>query len=191
MESTTIVVTQAPYASERSFASASAKELFPAAVGPQTTRVFLLGVSSPCVSIVLRSTRVEDVRACPLDLGGDVLACRRVCRHVNGMAAPGLAYGCLTFLAGAVAVAYVDLLGSPDLAPVSGESILLDGPQDLQEPPLGHTPRYRLRKLCGLGAAPRGELEDVGRIKGAILDELQSLLVILLGLARVAHYYVR
>src|SRR5918997_6887560 len=103
MESTTIVVTQAPYASGRSSASASAKELFPAAVGPQTTRVFLLGVSSPCVSIdsLLRSTRVEDVRACPLDLGGDVLACRRVCRHVNGMAAPGLAYGCLTLLAGA------------------------------------------------------------------------------------------
>src|SRR3712207_8123404 len=41
-----------------------------------------------------------------------------------------------------------------------------------------------------LGARPRGELEDVGRIKGTVLDKPQRLLMILFRLPRVADYDV-
>src|SRR5215212_4794258 len=112
-------------------------------------------------------------------------------RHVHGVPAPGLADGPSVPVPG---VPDVDLLRQADLALVSLEGVLLDGPQNLQKSslshPLGHRSR-RLRQFRRLGPAPWGEFEYVGRVEGAILDEPQGLFVVSFGLPRVTNDYVR
>src|ERR671917_535964 len=192
MESTTTVGTATPRSSVRASARASATSLLPAAVGPQTTR------ASPAASLRpppraladLRHGRVggvEDVGAGRRYLHPGVLAGVDVRPQVDGVAAPGLADG-LAVLVGAVPD--VDVLRTPDLAPVSREGVALDGPQDLDETPLGHFGGHRLAESGSLGAGPGRELEDVGRVEGAVLHQAERRLVVLLGLARVPDYDV-
>src|SRR5918998_1951285 len=193
MESTTTVGTATPNSSVRASARASAASLLPAAVGPQTTRASPAAALRPPPQALadLRHGRVggvEDVGAGRRYLPPDVLAGVGIRPQVDGVAAPGLADGPAVLVG---AVPDVDILRAPDLATVSREGVALDGPQDLDEAPLGHFGGDRLAESGGLGAGPGGEPEDVGRVEGAVLYQAQRSLVVLLGLARVPDYDVR
>src|SRR5918997_1546441 len=193
MESTTTVGTATPRSSVRASARASATSLLPAAAGPQTTRAFPPASLRPPPRALadLRHGRVggvEDVGAGRRYLHPGVLAGVGVRPQVDGVAAPGLADGPAVLVG---AVPDVDILRAPDLAPVSREGVALDGPQDLDEAPLGHFGGHRLAESGGLGSGPGGELEDVGRVEGAVLDQAQRRLVVLLVLTRVPDYDVR
>ncbi len=115
------------------------------------------------------------MRACGLYPRLDVLSGLRFRPDVDGVAAPGLAYGFAVFCA---PVADVDVFEATYLALVAGEGVLLDCPQDLEEAALHDLRRHHTSELCRLGALSRGELEDVGGIEGAVLHELQGLLVV-------------
>src|SRR5215216_3513260 len=97
-------------------------------------------------------SRVENVGSRGFDGGVDVGAWSSVCVDVNGVSAPGLAYG-LAVLRGAVADE--DLLRSADLALVPAERVLLDPPQHLQEAALDDLVGNEAGELGGLGTAPR------------------------------------
>src|SRR5215203_127767 len=197
-----MVVAHAPYKAESSPADISARELFPAAVGPQTTSALLFSSGHfPGLSDT-RSPRPASVAGPPVrprrgHAGPPILSSMSRSprlgsgRHVHGVPAPGFADGPSVPV---LCVPDVDLLRRADLALVSLEGVLLDGPQNLQKSSLGHPlghRSWRLRQSRRLGPASRGKLKDVGRVEGAILDEPQGLFVILLGLPRMTDDYIR
>src|SRR5215218_1615846 len=162
MESTTSVGTCRPRTPVSSSATESESSLFPPAVGPHTTTVLFFSGSPRWLA------GVQDVRSGRLYGGLHVAPRRGVRPHVDRVAAPRLPDGLAIIRA---AVADVDLLLAPDPALVSPEGVLLHPPENLQEAALHHGVRHAIRQLCGLGTAPGGELEDVGRVEGAVLDE--------------------
>src|SRR5215212_9408713 len=146
------------------------------------------GPSSRAPRSGYRLPGVEDMRSRGLYPGLHVVPGPGVRPHVHRVPTPGLAYG-LTILG--AAVADVDLLDTAHLALVAREGVLLDGPQHLQKAPLHHLRRHRVSEPGGLGVPPRGELEDVGRIKSAVLHQPEGVLVVLFCLSRVPHDDVR
>ena len=128
--------------------------------------------------------RVKDVGSRRLYGSPDVAARRGGCIDVDRVAAPGLPDG---FAALGGAVADEDLLHAPYLVLVPLEGVLLDSPEHLQEAALDDGVGNGSWQLRGFGAPSRGELEDVGGVEPAILDELERPLVVFFGLAGVAN----
>src|ERR687897_2438216 len=200
MESTTTVGTRRPRHSVKLSANSSESSLFPLAVGPQTTTQFgvwtsELGTGSinarsriPISQLPIPNSCVKHVRSCRFDGGRDAGAGCGVGFDVDGVAAPGLADGLAVFRG---AVADEDLLQVPHLALVPPESVLLDPPQYFQEAALHDRIGHNAGQIGGLGAAPGRELEYVGRVELAVLDQLQRLLVIFFRLTGVPDYDVR
>src|SRR5215212_172776 len=131
--------------------------------------------------------RVKDVGSRRLYGSPDVAAWLGGRIDVDRVAAPGLPDGLAAL---GSAVADEDLLHAPYLALVPPEGVLLDPPQHLQEAALHYRVGNDPGKVRGLRAPPRGELEDVGGVELAVLDELERLLVVLFRLAGVADYDV-
>src|SRR5919112_511278 len=190
MESTASVGTYRPSASVSISASASERTLLPPAVGPQTTRTVFLRFCARLRpsgrSVTFASVKYVGSRG--LYPGLHVVSWRGVCIDVNGVTAPRLPDS-LTILR--AAVTDVDFLFAPDFALVPREGVLFDLPEHLEEAPLNDGIRDDSWQRSRLGAPPGGELEDVGRVESAILDEPECLLVVLLGLTGVPHDNVR
>src|SRR5919112_90794 len=190
MESTASVGTRRRSVPVSLSARASESSLLPPAVGPQTTSAVFLRFcnsrdsSDPSV----RLARVQYVGPCGLYFGLYVVPRRDVGTDVNGVTTPRLPDSLAILRA---AVTDVDLLYASDLELVPREGVPFDLPQHLEEAPLddgvGHGPCH---PRC-LGATSRGELEDVGRVESAVLDEPERLFVVLLSLAGMAHDNVR
>src|SRR5215210_313563 len=132
--------------------------------------------------------RVEYVGSCGLYFGLHVGPRRDVGLDVDGVAAPRLPDSLAVLRA---AVTDVDLLYTAYFALVPREGVLFDLPQHLEETPLDDGIGYGAWQLCCFGATSRGELEDVGRVECAVLDEPERLFVVLLRLAGMAHDNVR
>src|SRR5919112_1620238 len=190
MESTTSVGTCRSSASERLSAKVSERSLLPPAVGPQTTSAVFVrfcasrGPSDHSVGIA----RVEHVGSRRSYRCFHVGSWRGFCIDVNRVTAPRLPDSPSILCA---AMTDVNLLFASYLALVPREGVLLDLPQHLQETPLDNRIGDGPGQTRGLGAPSRGELEDVRRVECAVFDEPERLFVVLLRLARMAHYDVR
>src|SRR3712207_5443782 len=84
----------------------------------------------------------------------------------------------------------IDLLYTPHLSLIPREGVLLYSPEHLEKPPLHHFLGDRAAHLRRLRTASGRELDYVGRVEAAVLDELQGLFVVPLRLAGVTDYDV-